>query len=116
MDRKPKNRPTAASEKATGKPISRNSTSPPNISGGMTSTFSMAPPPASLFGPVVLDHHLGRHLVAVQQGDPLDQLRQALEGEQSEADRHQDLHRPAQEAAGVGRAFVADEAVHEEGP
>src|SRR3954470_18125686 len=99
MERKPKNSPTAAKEKPTGKPISRNTTRPPNISGGMISRLSMARPPRLgylLIGAVVLDHHLDAlHLVAVQQRDALHQLRQALQGEQQEAERHQDLHRPA---------------------
>ena len=37
MEIMPKNRPTAASEKATGKPIIKNTTSPANIRGGIQS-------------------------------------------------------------------------------
>src|SRR5258706_6488974 len=98
---KPKNRPTAASEKVTGKPISMNTTSPPNIRGaihsnGITSGFSRMH--FSLQRPFVVQ--VGLH-VAGDHGDALDQFGNTLEREQRKADRQQDLYGPADQAAGV---------------
>src|SRR5882672_711531 len=95
---KPKNNPTAASEKVTGKPISMNTTSPANISGaihsrGITSGFSLQ-------RPFVVQ--VGLH-VAGDHGDALDQFGNTLEREQRKADRQQDLYGPADQAAGVRR-------------
>jgi hypothetical protein len=42
MERKPNEIPTAASVKATGKPISMARTRPPNISGGIISSEIIA--------------------------------------------------------------------------
>src|SRR5688572_23628318 len=101
MARKPKNRPTAASEKLTGKPITMKTTSPANMSGaihasGMKFTGGDTP---SLQRPLVVQVRL--HVAGLHR-DALDQLRDALQRQQGEADRQEDLHRPAQQAAGIG--------------
>src|SRR4051794_19175916 len=113
---KPKNSPTAERLKATGKPSTRKTTRPPNISGAITSMSIVIgagrPGGGSLLGAVVFDDDFRGRLHAAQQGDALDEFGEALQGQQREADRQQDLDRPAQQAAGIRAAFLADPAVH----
>src|SRR5688500_18356377 len=98
MLRKPKAKPTAASENDTGKPISMNRIIPANISGAITSKVSMR-------ARRLVERSLQRLLVmgvervaALQRRDPLDQLREPLQREQGEANRRQQLDRPADHA------------------
>src|SRR5260221_4937003 len=98
MAMKPKNRPTAASENVTGKPISMNTTSPPNIRGAIHSSGITSG--CSLQWPFVVQ--VGLH-VAGDHGDALDEHGDALQAQQREADRQQDLDRPADQAAGIRR-------------
>src|SRR5579859_6724621 len=104
MAMKPKNRPTAASENDTGKPISMKTTRPPNIRGAIRSCGIKQQPlrvrNGSLQGPLVMEirlHVPGKH------GEALDQLGKSLQAEQREAEREEDLDRPADEPAGVAR-------------
>src|SRR4026207_332628 len=93
MAMKPKNSPTAAREKVPGKPITMNSTRPPNIRGaihsrGITSGFSLQRPFVVQIGLHVTGHHR----------DALDELGDPLQAEQEESYRQQQLQRPADQA------------------
>src|SRR5262249_35464432 len=125
----PKIRPLAASENATGYPNSRTKTSATNMIGAMfamnsavTSGSSDAKPRSSMrlgLDLDVLDQALGflhddfmRGVglgvgdQAAHGGEPLDELGEALNEQQEEADEHQRLRRPLRQAAGIHRLLV----------
>jgi hypothetical protein len=58
---------------------------------------------------------VGSGMQPAQEGDALDQLRQALQQQQREAEGHHQVHRPADQAAGVGGHLAGAEALQEEG-
>src|ERR1700741_3575467 len=91
---KPKNRPSAMSENATGKPISRNTIRPANMMGAMLATIAVL-----RRRPLVLrgkGHRASEHRRAAHD------LGHPLQREQREAEWQNQLDRPAQQPAGVG--------------
>src|SRR5215207_1757536 len=112
MPSMPKKRPTAASENATGKPISKNRIMPPNIRGGMTPCENIsASVPGSLQRLFVV--RVEPHL-ALEGGDALDQLGDALQPEQREAERQRQLDGPENQPASVVGDLADLEGAHEE--
>src|SRR5438034_8273524 len=133
----PKIRPLAASEKATGYPNSRKKTSAANMIGAMfamnsavmIASLDVEPCPSMRLGPGldVLDQALGFldddfmsgmglgvGYEAAHDGEPLDQLGDALNEQKEEAEEHQRLCRPLRQAAGVHRLLVDFEGAQEE--
>src|SRR3569833_732301 len=118
---RPKNKPLAARAKATGKPDSRKITSAPNMIGAMFEIRNCViffPGRSVQFvgGFERFDFFLwwrrlffecaGVHF-SHQVADALDQFGQSLQAQQEKAGRQQYLGRPLDQAAGIGRHFLA---------
>src|ERR1700684_1356168 len=112
---KPKVRPSAASENATGKPTSMKRIMPPNITGGITPCENILAIPPGSRRAVLLQRLfvMGVEVdVAEQRRDALDQLCHALQRQQREAERQQELDWPQDEAAGIRRGFADPVGAH----
>ncbi len=112
------------SEKATEKPIKQEDDQPREHDRGhvgddefdhcltasavclaLASTNSASSSSAVFCAPSCL---VGSSIRPLQEGDALDQLGHALQQQQREAHRHHREHRPANQAAGVGRHLAGD--------
>src|SRR6478735_6226147 len=102
---RPKRRPLAASENATGYPRSKKTTRPANMRGAIHSK-----------GIVRFFLEIGGRDQPFQESDALDDLRDRLHTQQRERHRDQQAHRPADQAARVRRVLANLERIDERGP